>query len=163
MIRKIVHGSWFIVFSLPFLLNVPCFAQPINSNELIENAKQYDGKIVIYEGEVIGEVMARAGFMWVNINDGNNAVGIWAHKDLTKEISYTGTYKAKGDWVEAIGVFHRACPEHGGDLDIHAQSIRKINPGRQIKERLNIEKRNFSFILLGILLIVWILKQLSWK
>ena len=31
-----------------------CYAQPVSSIELINNAKLYDGKTVTYEGEVIG-------------------------------------------------------------------------------------------------------------
>jgi hypothetical protein len=79
---------------------------------------------------------------------------------LLKDIAYTGAYKSKGDWLEITGVFHRACPEHGGDLDIHAQGIRKINNGCAITHKLNIDKRNLAVALLGILGITWILTRL---
>jgi hypothetical protein len=132
-------------------------AQPVSSTELINNAKQYDGKTVAYEGEAIGDIMMRGDYAWVNVNDGSNAIGIWLSPTLAKSITYTGRYKSKGDAIEITGIFHRACPEHGGDLDIHAQTIRKIGAGRVIAEKLNIGKRNFAAILLGILGIIWIL------
>ena len=133
------------------------FAQSASSTELINNAKQYDGKTVTYSGEVIGDVMLRGNFAWININDGDNALGIWINAGLTKEINFTGTYKSQGDVLEIIGVFHRSCLEHGGDLDIHAQSLRKLAGGRMVNQRLNLDKRNLSLVLLGALLIIWIL------
>jgi len=143
------------------LMTYNLFAQSVSSTELINNAKVYDGKVVVYEGEVIGDIMVRGDYAWINVNDGQNAIGIWMDKDLTKDILYTGSHKFKGDWIEVAGIFHRACLEHGGDLDIHAQAVRKLRPGRQIIERLNISKRNLVFVLLGVLCLVWILKQLK--
>ncbi len=145
------------------LLATLLYAQPASSTGLINNAKQYDGKIVAYEGEVIGDVMVRGEYAWINVNDGQNAIGIWINKSLTKDILYTGSYKSKGDWVEVTGTFQRACIQHGGDLDIHAQAIRKLKAGRETLERLNISKRNQAFVLLGILCLVWILRLLKRK
>jgi len=155
---------WAIVLPFYFLL-LPfcCYAQPVSSVELINNATLYDGKVVAYEGEVIGDIMVRGEYAWINVNDGPNAIGIWIDKSLTKDLLYAGSYKSKGDWLEITGVFHRACPEHGGDLDIHAQGIRKIKSGRPVPERLNLGKRNLAFILLGVLCLVWILRLLKVK
>jgi len=144
---------------LPFI----CSAQPLSSTELIKNARQYDGKTVVYEGEVIGDIMRRGDYAWINVNDGENAIGIWLPNSLVKETSYTGSYKSKGDVLEITGIFHRACTEHGGDLDIHGQAIRKTSPGRQIQERLNPGKRSLAIILLGILSLVWISTLLKRK
>lgn len=169
MIKK-VHGSWFMVHSILFLLFtvyhlpfVVCYAQPISSAELISNTKQYDGKTVVYAGEVIGEIMIRGEYAWININDGKAAIGIWIDKNLTRDLRYTGNYKSRGDRVEIVGVFHRACLKHGGDLDIHAQGLRKIETGRMFQERLDIGKRNLVFVLLGILCLIWISIRLKIK
>jgi len=157
---------FFFLFILTFDLQLTTynlFAQSISSTELINNAKQYDGKAVVYEGEVIGDIMVRGDYAWINVNDGQNAIGIWMDKNLAKDITYAGSYKSKGDWLEITGVFQRACLQHGGDLDIHAQAMRKVRPGRQVLARLNISKRNLAFVLLGVLCLVWILKQLKLK
>ncbi|MCX5702735.1 MAG: DNA-binding protein [Candidatus Omnitrophica bacterium] len=170
--RKVkVQNLKFLVLSFSFtlfalnltLISVSSYAQSISSAELINNAKQYDGKQVVYEGEVIGDIMARGDYAWINVNDGANAIGIWIEKAQTKDILYSGSYKSKGDRVEVVGVFQRACLQHGGDLDIHAQSLRKISPGRVVVERLNLGKRNLIFVLLGILCLVWILRLLKTK
>jgi hypothetical protein len=141
---------------LIFFCGTVCYAQPISSTELINNAREYDGKSVVYAGEVIGDVMARGDFVWVNINDGENAMGVWLNKEFAGEIQFAGSYHAKGDRVEITGVFHRGCIQHGGDMDIHAQDIRKISPGRPVREELDTSKRNFTFILLGVLCLVLI-------
>ena len=130
----------------------------VSSAELINNARQYDGKTITYEGEVIGEIMPRGDHVWVNVNDGLGAIGVWMERDMAGDIVYTGSYRSKGDWVAVTGVFNRACPEHGGDLDIHASGLRRIGAGRAIKQRLNITKRNLALVLLGLLCLVLILR-----
>jgi len=133
------------------------FSGGINSNELIKNAKQYDGKLVTYSGEVIGDVMPRGEFAWVNINDGDNAIGVWMSAAQAAEINFSGGYKSRGDNIEVAGIFHRACLQHGGDLDIHAQTLRKVANGRIVNQRLNIDKTNLSLVLLVALFLIWIL------
>lgn len=139
------------------------YAQSISSSDLINNAKQYDGKAVDYRGEVIGDIMIRGQYAWININDGQNAIGIWAAKTLIEDIAYKGSYTFKGDEVEIAGIFHRSCPEHGGDLDIHAQSIRKIASGRQISESLDLNKLRSALLLSGILILFLLLDLLARK
>ena len=136
-------------------------AQPISSDELINNAKLFDGKSVVYIGEVIGDVMIRGEYAWVNLLDGKNAIGIWAGKDLVKDIAYTGSYKFKGDVVEVSGIFHRSCLQHGGDLDIHAQSLTKIIPGWPAQEIPNFKKGNIVILLSGALVFIWIFTLLK--
>jgi len=139
------------------LLSSACFAQTISSTELIKNAKQYDAKQVSYSGEVIGDVMPRGEFAWVNLNDGENAIGAWVSAALVKEINWTGTYKSRGDTLEITGVFHRACLEHGGDLDIHVQTLRKLAGGKMVNQKMDFLKVELILILLGALFLIWIL------
>ncbi len=167
-----VHGSLFIVHSVLTIITVlivncslpaVCFAQPISSAELINNAKIYGGKTVTYEGEVIGDIMKRGDFAWINVNDGKNAIGIWIATSLVKDIDYAGSYKTVGDRIEITGIFNSACIEHGGDLDIHAKTMRKTIPGRPIQEKLNPEKWELTIVLLGLLGAIWILTLLKRK
>ena len=145
------------IFGILFLISSSASAQGVPSGELVNKAKLYDGKVIAYKGEVIGEVMQRGNFAWVNIRDEENAIGVWLPLALAREIVYAGNYKAKGDIVEVTGIFNRACPEHGGDLDIHAQTLRNIDQGKMIQERLNPSKANQALVLLGVLFLVWIL------
>ena len=159
MTRRILS---LILLSLFFYAPV-ILAQPISSLELINKAKAYDGRVVAYEGEVIGDVMSRGNFSWINLYDGQNAVGCWVGSSLAKDIVYTGSYRTKGDLLEVIGIFYRSCPEHGGDLDIHVQVLRKIKSGRAVSGKISSEKKEFALTLFLILGAVWILKRLKIK
>lgn len=150
--------QFFILIAVVLSWCALSYGQPISSSELINNARLYDGKPVVYSGEAVGDVMVRGDYAWVNFNDGQNAIGIWLPKNLIQDIAYTGSYKSRGDWFEISGTFQRACVLHGGDLDIHAQAMRKVTPGRESREYLNIAKRNQVFILTGILCLVLILR-----
>jgi len=126
-----------------------CYAQPSTSSDLINYAKQYDGKTISYKGEVIGDVMIRGDFAWLHVNDGIMAIGIWAPKAMIQDIRYAGDYQKKGDIVEVSGTFHRSCREHGGDLDIHASEIKKLTPGSPVIQpisRKKIQVGTYSFI-----------------
>lgn len=153
-----------IILSLAFIFRpLPAFSRGLGSNELLKGAREHDNKPVIYSGEAIGEVMQRGEFVWVNINDGDNAIGIWVSAALEKEINFTGSYKSQGDIVEISGVFHRACTEHGGDLDIHAQTLRKISDGKMIGHKFDSFKVKLILSLLGALFLAWTLSLFKRK
>jgi hypothetical protein len=149
-----------LLYTLHFT-HYTAFAQPVSSTELINSAKLYDGKTIVYTGEIIGDIMARGDYAWVNVNDGKNAIGVWINKNLIKDIHYMGSYKFKGDVVEVSGIFHRACLQHGGDLDLHAQSLTKRIAGGPIQEIPNFKERSIVILLLGALGLIWILTLLK--
>jgi len=150
---------FFVILSAVFLVFSPgaAFSQTLSSSDLIDNAGLYDGKLVTFSGEAIGDIMKRGDFAWVNVSDGKNSLGVWMSASLAKEIDFAGSYKTRGDKIEIVGVFHRACPEHGGDLDIHACSLRKIVSGGAVPEKTDLKKIKLSIILSGVLFLIWIL------
>lgn len=128
-------------------LSLPVRAEAIGLNDLIENALENDGKIVTVEGEAIGEALERGDYSWVNINDGTNAIGVWLKTDDAKKLTFFGDYKHIGDKVRVIGVFSRDCAEHGGDIDIHAESFVVLSKGWTVSEDIPREKIAFAVIL----------------
>jgi hypothetical protein len=122
-------------------------AKPISSAELINNAKSYDVKIVSYAGEVIGDIMVRGDYAWINVHDGEAAIGVWLPAALIKGIKHTGGYRLRGDWVEVSGIFENTCPQHGGDLDIHAKSLKIIKQGFVKAETIDQAKVKTAIIL----------------
>ncbi len=141
-----------IRISLVILLMTVCsltfsYGRAISSNDLIRNAKVYDGKTVEYEGEVIGDIMDRGGFAWLNVLNGEMALGIWADSKTAGIIKTTGDYFHKGDIVRINGTFNRACLEHGGDLDIHAESIKIVSEGSERKDKMDFNKLSLIIIL----------------
>ena len=65
----------FIFVAILLTLMAP-LASSESGQALIENAGSFDGKTVTFRGEVIG-VMPRGDFAWVNILDGDYAIGVW--------------------------------------------------------------------------------------
>jgi hypothetical protein len=154
--------SLFLLLVLCLVLTVSsfnCYAQTPTSLELINNAKQYDGKTVNYIGEVIGEVMVRGDYAWLHVNDNIVAIGIWAPKTMVQDIRYAGDYHKKGDIVEVSGMFHRSCLEHGGDLDIHASRIKTITPGTLVIRPINRKKMYIGISSLVLILLFYVLKK----
>jgi len=109
----------------------------INYNDLIENAKALDGKYIELKGEAIGESMRRGSYTWINISDGSNAMGIWLTNQEADKVKTYGSYKFKGDMVKVAGTFSRACSEHGGDMDIHGQSLSLVETGHKVEQLLS--------------------------
>jgi hypothetical protein len=125
-----------------------CFAAEItNYNDLIENGKALDGKEIVLIGEAIGEPMKRGEYTWINISDGSTAMGIWVKSSDVQKINFYGNNKTKGDTVKVSGEFHRACAEHGGDMDIHSKSIEIAEKGHSLNERVNKGKVKSALIL----------------
>jgi hypothetical protein len=121
-----------LVVALVSLFVSTARAGTISSTELIEKSKRFDGNTVSYQGEVVGDVMKRGDYAWINVNDGVNAMGIWLPAEKTKIIEFRGDYKNRGDTVEVRGIFNRACAQHGGDMDIHANDIRLVKRGHPL-------------------------------
>ena len=167
MIRMVISYKLWVINLFVFLFLTPtsqllthnyCYAEPISSTELIQNSRKYDGEEVVFEGEVIGEVMPRGDGVWVNVNDAENSIGIWMPHELAATIEYKGGYNVKGDILKIKGIFNRACVQHGGDLDIHAISLEKIKTGWQRQEKIILAKRNILIILSVILCLILILR-----
>lgn len=129
-----------LLFSI--LLPMPCAASDniTEINYVIEQSISLDNTEVTVQGEVIGEALERGEYVWINIYDTTNAIGIWVKKSDTDQIQFYGDYKHRGDTVKITGVFHRACSEHGGDVDIHCTDIDIVETGYNIRDQISAYK-----------------------
>lgn len=116
----------------------PVFAEAltVSSRDLIENAKAYTEQTIQYEGEIVGDILWRGDHAWVNLSDGSNAIGVWLTRDQLPATVTPGRYQMKGDTLQVVGEFHRACAEHGGDYDIHASQVTLTLPGHPVPQTL---------------------------
>lgn len=153
----------FFLISVFFVLPRECFADEFTSRDLIEYAKGNDGQSVTYKGEIVGDIMPRGNHVWLNVKDEYAAIGVWAPKELIKEINFIGGYKTTGDYIKVDGVFNRACSEHAGELDIHAVSIEKLKEGLKRQDLLDPTKRKTAFLFLGLAICLAILQILRRK
>jgi len=136
----------------------PAFA--VNSLDLVEDAQFYDGARIEYEGEVVGDIMIRGDFAWINVHDGNRAIGIWARKELVKGIKIIGGYNHIGDKISVKGTFNRACLQHGGDLDIHAEILFVIEKGHKVEHPVDPKKAIVTVVLLLMVIAVIFLPRI---
>ncbi len=121
----------------------------VASDDLINNSKDFDKKEVVYSGEVIGDIMKRDEYAWINVSDGANAIGVWVRSEEVGKIKFTGKYNYTGDIIKVEGIFNRACSEHGGDLDIHANKIEVIKQGHP-----NVTKINYLIVIISSFLLI---------
>jgi len=116
---------------------------------LITNPTLFNGRIVQVEGELVGDIIEGRDGFWVNLLDSETAIGVWCPSAEKSKIRFLGRYKVQGDYVRVIGVFHRQCGQHAGDIDIHANSIDVLQQGYEVSEEIPLEKVFFA-IFLGI-------------
>lgn len=152
-----------IVIAALLAIAVPATAGEASQNEgavsscdLIEHQDDYNGKQVVYRGEVVGDILQRGEFAWVTVNDDeyintprrefeelkgtNSGIGVYGPAEAIGEISFLGSYDTQGDLVEVRGTFYRASAEHGGDTCIVADEVEVLRGGRHInKSRMKIE------------------------
>lgn len=138
---------WMTAVLLLWPIQIHAETAEVSSDDLIEYSKELDGQTVIYTGEAVGTILKRDGYAWVNLNDGSNAIGIVISSEMAESIQHMGGYGQIGDQVEVVGTFHRACAEHGGDMDIHADTIRIVKNGSAAPEKLNTDYLIWSVIL----------------
>lgn len=151
--RAVIFIAGFLCCAAPFMAQAAGL-----SDELISKAKTYDGASVDYQGELIGSVLDRGSFVWLNIHDGANAIGVWAQKSQLPDIRFGGMYGVRGDELRVVGIFHRSCPEHGGALDIHAVTVEMLAPGQEIRELASEDRIKALAVLSGVVICLWIVR-----
>jgi hypothetical protein len=127
----------------------------ISVTDLIEKAKENDLKEVAIKGEIIGDIFYKGDFVWINVSDGINAIGIWVPEKSVAELSHPGDYSHKGDFVQITGRFNRACIEHMGETDIHLDDFRVLKKGGSVLHPVDNKKLKITltvFIIAVILL-----------
>jgi hypothetical protein len=142
---------WLLVL-VCYLSLVTCSFALVSGSELVENAHKYDKKVIEFQGEVIGDIMDRGDHVWMNVNDGTRAIGIWAKKEMVSDIAVMGDYTHIGDQVKVTGTFYRADPQHGGDLDIRASKIEVLKTGYKVEHPINRVKVIFAIVLFVLVL-----------
>lgn len=133
-------------------------AERVTTRQLIIYADKFNSKDVILQGEVIGDIMRRGDFVWFNLQDDFNVMGIWASQNIVGEITTLGDYRHKGDTVEVKGKFLKADPELKGELCVRAQKINVVRQGYKIFYIINPLKVQIALALMLAVLALGLLK-----
>lgn len=137
------------------VVTVTALASPalaVSGTDLVEQGVRYDGQVVVYRGEVIGDIMRRGQYAVINVHDGTYAIGVWVPVRATAVLTRAGRYSVVGDLVEVRGTFRRACAEHGGDTDLHAETLTVITSGKEVPELFDRPQALLAALLLAIAL-----------
>lgn len=95
-----------------------------------------DGATVRFSGEVVSEALrADETHVWLNVSGDGVAMGVYLPAEMADKVTTFGDYAHSGDVVEIVGVYHEACDEHGGDMDVHATELTLITPGTEREQR----------------------------
>jgi hypothetical protein len=148
-------------------------AAEASSTTLVEEAAKWNGRKVIFTGEAVGEKMVRGlkcwihlnddAYMWKNIEEGaelggyNSGQAIWVDAGSAGKITYYGNYLHEGDIVKVTGTFNSVCRDHGGDMDIHADTLEIVRIGHPVEHVNNYRRAVLALILLGLAgILFWI-------
>lgn len=152
---RIAFASLLLATCLTAWACVACRADDVvTTTDLVEHMDKYDGKVVTVRGEAIGDLMVRGTHAWITVNDdeyairslqehgnfrglSNMGIGVWVPESEGRKIEVFGGYKNKGSTVRLTGIFHRACDQHGGDTDIHADRVDVLVQGHPFRMRLD--------------------------
>ena len=124
----------------------------VSSAELVERAAEWDGKMVTFTGEAIGEAMARGDLTWLHLNDDaysrstvpegaelagyNSGQAVIVDTEAARAVQVFGDFGHRGDIVQVTGQFHAADPQYGGDMTIEATTLRVVAPGQSVPRTL---------------------------
>jgi hypothetical protein len=144
----------------------PSIPAEVKSSTLVEEAKKWNGHRVTFTGEAVGEGMVRGLKCWIHLNDDaymlknieegaelggyNNGQAIWVDAGLARKITYYGNYLHEGDIVKVTGTFHSVCRDHGGEMDIHADTLEIVRIGHPVKHTVNFKQAWLGLVLLGL-------------
>lgn len=99
----------------------------------------FDGLLVTYVGEVVGDVLRRDGGAWLLVNDDayalevgpltaggeprgtNSGVTVWLPEEYLEFVDEPGRQDVRGDVIQVTGRVNRADPADGGGLTIRAE------------------------------------------
>jgi hypothetical protein len=156
-----------LLFLIALMLVFPVISlsaqeERVSVAELLSRPQEFDGKKVKLQGEVVQFKIKSSGGYFIQLNDDpyaersiaegskprgtNNAISVFLSDDFAKKIMYFGSYRYKGDIIEIAGKFNISCAEHQGETDVHADYLRVIKRGYQIKHPLNKKLLYFSII-----------------
>jgi hypothetical protein len=149
---------------------------PVTSTELIECPSLFDGRIVRYEGEAVGEVLLRPRRAWVHVNDdiyarrigpvaehrtvagGNSGMAISMPRDDATQI-IPGSFRRVGTGVGVVGTFLRTDPEDGGSPAIVATDVDILREPRAIHSKVSLRRVIVAVVLAVAVLALLVLRR----
>ncbi len=154
-------------------------ADRATSTAVLACPSAYDGRTVVYVGEVIGDLLRRDGGAWVLINDDpyalevgplplhaarrgtNQGLSVWLPEATLEKISGLGRPGQRGDVVAVTGVVRRVDPAAGGALTLRAESLEVLAPAVRRDDPLQLWQLALALGLVGVAALLEVLRRRS--
>ncbi len=105
-------------------LSNPSTYSSVDIHALLSAGTRQNDREVVFTGEATGSpIIADANHVWVNVKNGGAMVGVYMDAQLAEQITHYARYEHTGDMITVQGVYHLACADHNGELEVHAESI----------------------------------------
>ena len=154
-----------LVLALALVPPTAAFAEPTTTIVGLTNAgQQINGQKVVVKGEAVGDILnAEDGYKWLMLQDGGASISVRVTNADAQKITHLGRYNQVGTTVEVSGVFALDCNQHDGLTDLHAETLKVLDPGHELESQLNIHEIEIGALLVvvGLCLIVlhWRLRE----
>lgn len=114
----------------------------VSTNRALNNSE------VSFTGETVGSVVfADDTHEWANmLGASNSVISVYLTDEQAALIQYAGDYHNTGTMLKIVGIYHIACPEHQGELDVHATSAEVVDSGGPVTHLVEPGKLVFAFI-----------------
>lgn len=138
----------------------------VSSSGLLDCPEYYDGKVVRYQGEIVGGLLHRRGGVWAHVNDdvyanrtdrlpahrayrgGNAGVGVLLSGSTAEQVTRVGGPEDHGDVLDVVGVFRRADPGTREVAVIQASRADIVRAGAPFQDP-PLRDRDIAAVLLG--------------
>ena len=123
---------------------------------LVSVNRALDGSEVRFTGEVVGDIVnADNGNKWINVmSSANSVIGVRVTDEQAQMVQNIGNYHTAGTVLRVTGEYHVACPQHQGELDVHASRIELVDAGGPTEHLLNSGRVIAAIMLAALALLV---------
>lgn len=141
-------------------LSNPSTYSSVDIRSLLSAGKRQDGRDVSFTGEAVGSpIVADADHVWVNVKGGGAMVGVYMDAELAKKITHYAAYEQTGDMITVSGTYHLACPDHNGELEVHAEQIEINAEGESWTSSVNPAAYAVGFVLIVVGVTLTLVRQ----
>lgn len=149
---------------------VGALPQRVTSDDLTDCPDHWDGRAVIYRGEVVGALLRRGDVTWSQLNDdlyggalgplpghrdyrgANSGVGVELPASAAEEVALVGGPGIAGDVLEVRGTFRRVDPATGEMAVIRATSARLVQGGAPLETPPLTHRRVVAYLVVALAL-----------
>ncbi|MEX0831487.1 MAG: hypothetical protein WD358_00675 [Nitriliruptoraceae bacterium] len=128
----------------------------VSSTQVYACPMAFDGLQVSFAGEIVGELLPRAGGVWAQVNDDdyafevgpvighrehrgfNTGMSVWLPDGLHDQLDDVGRPGMRGDVIVVTGTLHQSDPDDGGGITVRASSLEVLAPAVGIDAPLHL-------------------------